>query len=422
VGEPLLDSLVTIDGAPLLLTGRAGTGKSTIIRAVHEAALQRRYKVAICAPTGRAAVQVGGSTIHRLFGFPLRLLAEKDARESAKLRVLKHLDTLIVDEVSMVRADVLHAMDRALRLARSCDAPFGGLPTLLVGDPGQLPPVVSDPGLREFFESGNPFRSHHFWGGPSFEDYGCRHRELQLVHRQRDSKLVEVLSRIRDGSVDRADLAGLGTVMDSVQASRAGWTVLCGGKARAESINAERLAEIPGPVSRYEARVTNRLRPETMPAPMILETKPQARVMVVHNSPDGSYINGTTGTVVGCKDQSVVVQLDHGAVHEIEPHTWTEYEYTYDPLTRRIAVKAAGEFTQIPLIPAYALTIHRSQGLTLDRVCVDLHQRIFEHGQFYVAVSRVRTAEGLAFTRCPSPNDNLVDPDAFNYQRLVVPV
>jgi hypothetical protein len=420
LGEPLLDMLPALNGSPVLLTGRAGTGKSTVIRAVYEAASARRRKVAICAPTGRAAVQVGGSTIHRLFGFPLRLIDESDAQKSGRLKVLRHLDMLIVDEVSMVRADVLHAMDRALKLARRSEAPFGGALVLLVGDPGQLPPVVADPHLVEFFQSGNPFRSHHFWGSPRFEEMGCRHRELRVVHRQSHPHFVELLSQIRNDTIEARDMAELGRVMDSVKASREGWTVLCGGRARAERINAERLSELPGAVRTYQGQVTGRVRPEMMPAPLVLETKPGARVMIVQNSPDGGYFNGTTGIVMGLGDASIRVQLDNGSVHDITPHTWTEFEYTYDPAERRIRVQEAGTFQQLPLIPAYALTIHHSQGLTLDRVCIDLNQRIFEHGQFYVAVSRVRTQEGLAFTRPPQLTDNLVDTEAFQFRRLVV--
>ncbi len=393
----------------VFVTGRAGTGKSTIL---NHLSFHTSKIIAVCAPTGVAALNVGGQTIHSLLRLPTGVIADHDLDQPAELKkMLAAIDTLVLDEVSMVSADLMDAIDRSLRQARGRKHdPFGGVQIIMFGDPYQLPPVPPrDPHERAYFA--DTYRSLWFFDAKVWLDTPLTAIELVEVHRQKDDRFKQILGAVRYGEVT-ADMAEeLNSAGARVAPEDA--LTLATTNATVARINASRLAKITGDPMRAVAEVNGEFRENTYPADEVLELKPGAQVMFLRNDPDGRWVNGTIGTVSRVSG-TVWVEVDHEEF-EVEPTVWERYRYRYDAETKKLEKEVVAEFEQFPLRLAWAVTVHKSQGHTYDQAIVDLGPRAFTAGQTYVALSRVRSLEGLYLQRPLQPRDVIVDPNVTRF-------
>jgi len=400
----------------LFITGRAGTGKSTLLRALRAAGAEN---MAIVAPTGLAAVNVGGQTIHSFFSLPPKLILPEDIRRSRNGGVMRKLDFLVIDEVSMVRADLMHGIDLALRLNRGRQRdPFGGLRLLLFGDLHQLPPVVQEGEVAAYLDEtyGGPF----FFGVPALmEGAGTQRIELQHVFRQRDEALLQVLNSIREGNAGTQELSLLNERVRPIRTLSEGdpYVILTPTNQAAQRINTAFLSAIPGEAFTYPASVTGEFNPAASPTDPTLVLKAGAKVILLRNDGERRWVNGTIARVARLEEKRIWVEIA-GKEHEVEPAAWENRRYAYDRAQEKVVETIAGTFRQFPLRLAWALTIHKSQGLTLDKVYIDLGRGTFAHGQTYVALSRCRTLDGLALARPITENDVLFDPAATRYRDI----
>jgi ATP-dependent DNA helicase PIF1 len=404
----------------LFVTGRAGTGKSTLLRCIRDLV---PGEMAIVAPTGLAAVNVGGQTIHSFFGFPPRLIQHGDIRRSRNGRLMRRLKFLVIDEVSMVRSDIMWAIDQSLRVNRGRPRePFGGVRLAMFGDLHQLPPVIDEAEVASHLESehGGPF---FFSIGALREGAGTALVELTHVFRQKDESLIRVLNQIREGEADEDDLAILNDRVHPIRTLAEGepYIILTPTNAAARRINLAYLEALPAAARTFQAGVSGDFNESAQPTEQTLVLKVGAKVMLLRNDTDRRWVNGTIARVSRLEDDRVWVEID-GSEHEIERVAWENRRYAYDNAEEKIVETVAGTFRQFPLRLAWALTIHKSQGLTLDKVYIDLGRGTFAHGQAYVALSRCRTLEGLAFARPLRPTDILFDPAAMGYRQAFEPL
>ena len=413
--QAALDFIQDDDGH-LFVTGRAGTGKSTLLRAIRDMLPQ---EMVILAPTGLAAVNIGGQTIHSFFGLPPRLIRPEDIKRSRNGRVMRRLEFIIIDEVSMVRSDLMWAIDQSLRLNRGrAREPFGGCRLILFGDLHQLPPVVQEAEVAEHLES--------TYGGPFFfsvsslnEGSGTALIELNQVFRQSDEDLISVLNRIRDGDVDEADLECLNQRVSPIRTLSEGdpYVILTPTNAAAQRINFAYLDALSTEPRAYEANLTGEFNQSAQPTDTKLILKTGAKVIMLRNDPDRRWVNGTIARVSRLTEDRVWIEIS-GREHEIEPVAWEQRRYAFDKTAEKVVETVSGTFTQFPLRLAWALTIHKSQGLTLERAYIDLGRGTFAHGQAYVALSRCVSLEGLALARPLRPHDILFDRSALQYRDL----
>jgi ATP-dependent exoDNAse (exonuclease V) alpha subunit len=403
-------------GGNLFVTGRAGTGKSTLLKALRDAYADR---MVVLAPTGLAAINIGGQTIHSFFGFPPRLIQASDIKRSRNGRVMRKLEFLVIDEASMVRSDLMWAIDQAMRVNRGRPRePFGGARVLLFADLHQLPPVVQDPEvLAHLIEShGSPF---FFLIDALREGNGTALLELDQIFRQTDDDLIRVLNAVRDGNVSDADLAFINTRVSPIRTLAEGepYVILTTTNAAAKRINGRYLDALPERAVRFNATITGDFNAHIEPADPALELKPGAKVMMLRNDPDKRWVNGTIARVSRVTDKQVFVEIG-AREHEVEPVAWEHRRYAFDQSEEKIVETVAGTFKQLPLRLAWALTIHKAQGMTLDKVYVDLGTGTFVHGQTYVALSRCRTMEGLALARPLTRRDVLFESEALRYREV----
>jgi len=413
--EAAIDHLRAGEGH-LFITGRAGTGKSTLLRALSELVAE---PMAVVAPTGLAAVNVGGQTIHSFFGLPPRLLGPDDIRRSRNGGVMRKLKLLVIDEVSMVRSDLMWAIDQSLRVNRGRPRePFGGIRLVMFGDLHQLPPVVQENEVADHLETrhGGPF----FFSVPALsEGAGTVRLELTQVFRQEEGALLDVLNRIREGEVGQDELDVLNERVSPIRTLDEGdpYVILTPTNAAANRINAAFLRALPGAGKSYAAQVTGEFGQTAQPTETTLTLKVGAKVMLLRNDADRRWVNGSIARVTRLGEESVHVDVD-GREFEIEPVAWESRRYAYDQSAQKIVETVAGTFKQLPLRLAWALTIHKSQGLTLDKVYIDLGRGTFAHGQAYVALSRCRSLEGLSLARPLRPEDVLFDQAVLGYREV----
>jgi ATP-dependent exoDNAse (exonuclease V) alpha subunit len=404
----------------LFVTGRAGTGKSTLLVAL-KGLLDD--DAAVLAPTGLAAVNVGGQTIHAFFGLPPRLIRPDDIRRGRNGRVMRRLKFLIIDEVSMVRSDLMWAVDQCLRVNRGRPRePFGGVRLALFGDLHQLPPVIDEAEVAEHLESqyGGPF----FFSLPALrEGAGTALIELLEVFRQKDAALRDVLNRIREGDAGDDELRVLNERVHPIRTLAEGeaYVILTPTNAAAARINAAYLAALPGQAQPFKAAVTGEFNRAAQPTEEVLLLKRGAKVMLLRNDSERRWVNGTIARISRLEGERVFIAVGDDE-HEVEQVSWETRRYAYDQAAEKIVETVAGTFRQLPLRLAWALTIHKSQGLTLDRVYIDLGRGTFAHGQAYVALSRCRTLAGLTLARRLRPSDILFDPAALGYRRHFAPL
>jgi ATP-dependent DNA helicase PIF1 len=393
----------------IFVTGRAGTGKSTLL---NHLSWHTSKQVVICAPTGVAALNVGGQTIHSLFRLPIGVIADHEIEQSRELRkLLGTLDTIVIDEVSMVNADLLDAVDRSMRQARQRPhEAFGGAQVVLFGDPYQLAPVPGDADERAYFE--DQYRSMWFFDAKVWSEADLRIYELSVIHRQHEDEFKYMLNAVRHGRVT-AEIAKRLNDTGARPAPTDGAITLATTNSTVTRINASELAKLPGRALTARAEVSGEFGGRSYPADESLELKVGAQVMFLRNDSDQRWVNGSIGTVTKI-DSTVWVEVD-GETHQVQPAVWEKYRYSYSAVTKSLKKDIVAEFTQFPLRLAWAVTIHKSQGKTYDRAIVDLGQRSFAPGQTYVALSRISELDGLYLTRPLRPSDIIVDENVLRF-------
>jgi len=397
----------------MLLTGRAGTGKSTLLTYFRD---HTKKKVVILAPTGVAAVNVEGQTIHSFFHFKpnvtLASIKRKKKAEKDKPTIYKKLTTIVIDEVSMVRADLLDCIDKFLRLNGPDEKqPFGGVQMIFIGDLYQLPPVVTS-AERDIFKSHYP--TPYFFSAKVFNQVNIEYVELDKVYRQKDDEFVRLLNTIRNRSVTDEDLAKFNQRCDPQFEAPPGsfYLSLTSTNALADTINEKRLTELQGKVWKATGRIEGDFGKEYLPTAVDLKLKKGSQIMLLNNDSLGQWINGTIGKIRKFEqnddgDNVIVAELDNGDTVSISPYTWKIYRFFLK--NEELRSEEVGSFTQYPVRLAFAVTIHKSQGKTFENVVIDVGRGTFAHGQMYVALSRCTTLNGIILKQPLKKNHILMD-------------
>ncbi len=427
-------NLITNTNRSVFLTGKAGTGKSTFLRFICENTVK---KYVILAPTGIAAVNVGGMTIHSFFKMPLKPLLPDDVDFSPnrirktlkypkdKVKIIKELDLIIIDEISMVRADMIDFIDKVLRVySGNMREPFGGKQLLLVGDVFQLEPVVTSD-MRPLLQ--RAYNQYFFFNANAFKKIDIVSIELKKIYRQTDSQFISVLDRIRINKTTKEDLEAINArcVQENNDKKDDFVITLATRRDTVDIINERHLAELETEVFLYEGEIDGVFPLQNLPTSQNLELKKGAQVIFIKNDKDGRWINGTIGKIEYCGVESVTVELENGEIHTIEPAQWENMQYTYDEKEKRIKEVVLGTFKQFPLKLAWALTVHKSQGLTFNKIIVDFSGGAFSSGQTYVALSRCTSLEGITLCQRLSQRDIIVNSmvvefsKKFNDQELI---
>ncbi len=396
----------------VFLTGRAGTGKSTLLQLIARAG---NKKTAVVAPTGIAALNVRGQTIHSFFRLPPKLIQPKDVRKVFPNRLYQNVELLIVDEVSMVRADLMDGIDRFLRINRGNGNPFGGVQILLVGDLFQLPPVLSSREERQVFQ--NIYSSPYFFSARVFQEgFEFETVELQKVFRQKEKRFLDLLHAVRSNAVDYDILEELNSryLPDFQPPEDTHYITLTARNITANRINRQELNKLPSKAYQFEAKITGTVKPSAYPTEKTLTLKEGAQIMFIRNDPDRRYVNGSIGKVVSIQDGKVEVEIrenEQETRFELEPYLWEIIKYKVDPQNpKELEEEVIGSFEQFPIKLAWAVTIHKAQGKTFDRAIIDFGHGAFEYGQAYVALSRCRKLDELVLRQKLRPRDIMTDP------------
>lgn len=412
----------------IFLTGKAGTGKSTFLRYI---TAHTRKKYVVLAPTGIAAVNVGGVTLHSFFRIPFKPIVPGDPdfapnriKERMKypgslVKLIRELELIIIDEISMVRADIIDFVDLLLRTySGNQREPFGGKQLLFVGDVFQLEPVLTGDMrdiLRKFY------RDAFFFSAHAFDRINLVPIELRKIYRQSQGEFVELLDRIRMGAATAADISRLNSrcvaLSLPVEGEEKPTMTLASRRDMVDQINESRLEAIDKPVFTFIGEIKKDFPENSLPTDLELSLKEGAQVVFIKNSPDRFWVNGTIGTVTTITQDLLEVRLENGEIHEVEPEKWSNIKYSFDEKTNKIIETELGSFTQYPVKLAWALTIHKSQGLTFNNVIIDLGRGAFTGGQTYVALSRCRSFEGLTLRSTVAERDIFVNPAILNFSR-----
>lgn len=411
--------IVEETGANLFLTGRAGTGKTTFLKKLRE---KTSKQMVVLAPTGVAAINASGNTLHSFFQLPFapyipgKGFVTNDKKylnmSRQKKRLISSLSLLVIDEISMVRPDMLDAIDAILRRLRNSSRPFGGLQLLLIGDLRQLPPVVKDAEwemLREHYST------PYFFESQALKRAGFKTVELSVVYRQSDAAFLDILNAIRDGKATEETLAALNRrcIPGFNPGDQEGYIRLTTHNRSAAAINEGRLAALPTPAFAYDAEISGEFAESAFPADRRLCLKEGAQVMFIKNDVGATrrYYNGLIGTVVSLSEEKICVQpLGSDETIEVEPAEWENTRYVVNEATGAVMQETTGTFRQYPLQLAWAITIHKSQGLTFDRAIIDATHS-FAAGQTYVALSRCRSLEGMVLDSPVPPGAIIIDRD-----------
>lgn len=396
----------------IFVTGGAGTGKSTFIKWIEKV---YSGKVAIAAPTGIAALTVSGMTIHRLCKLPPAWIVDADIKIDPK-SVIPKIEILIIDEVSMVNANLLDAIDKFCKLQRKNQQPFGGLTIIMVGDLFQLPPVVTSstqPLFQREYDSAKFFAAHCV---SNISPVGV---ELSSPFRQKDETLIRLLTNIREGIELQNTINEFNSLCKITLEAPAGAVHLAPRNRDVEAINTVELNKLPGPQFTFESKLTGKFSEKQLPAPETVNIRNGAQVVMLCNSKE--WVNGNVGVVTRATRESVVVKLiETGKSVVVKPHVWNNYEYAYNEKEKKVERNVVGTFTQLPLSLAWAMTIHKSQGLTLDKVHLNLTGGgAFETGQTYVALSRCRLISSITLAKKLTVSDVLVDLEAIDFYRAI---
>lgn len=420
-------NLISYTQRSVFMTGKAGTGKSTFLRYITE---HTKKNYVVLAPTGIAAVNVGGVTMHSFFRIPFKPLLPDDpdfavdrlkqrmkySREHQKL--IRSLDLIIIDEISMVRADIIDFMDKLLRVYTGKRfEPFGGKQLLLVGDIFQLEPVVTSD-MRDILSRyyPNPF----FFSARAFNEFPLIPIELKKIYRQTDREFISLLDRVRVGAPTNVDLDTLRAHVDPLAECGDDDFVMTLASRRdmVDNINDTQLGRLKTKKITYTGEIEDLFPESALPAPMQLTLKVGAQVVFVRNDRDRRWVNGTLGKVYSATPTRLEIELENGKRHVVSIELWENMEYTYDEASHKVIEKVIGLYKQYPLRLAWALTVHKSQGLTFNKVIIDLGRGAFSSGQSYVALSRCTGLDGLTLRSPLTARDIFVNPAITGYTRL----
>jgi ATP-dependent DNA helicase PIF1 len=395
----------------IFITGKAGTGKSTLLRYFKQNT-KKRY--AVLAPTGIAAINVAGQTIHSFFRFPPRPINPDDiqvVQNAQKRKLYEALDTIVIDEVSMVRSDMMDGIDRFMRRnGRNRSLPFGGAQMIFIGDLFQLPPVVADREEAKMFT--DRWDSPYFFDAHVFREIEMQTVELEKIYRQSDQSFINLLNAVRVNSSSDGFIEEINRRYNPefIPNENEYFITLTTTNAIAADINEERLNLLPTELKEFKGRIEGNFKRQDAPTDLTLYLKENAQVMFVKNDKDKRWVNGTIGKVRGIRGRTIEVEIGGRYRHTVEPVTWEIVKYRYDEERQRIITEVTGSFTQYPLKLAWAVTIHKSQGKTFDKVIINLGNGAFAHGQLYVALSRCRTLNGITLKSRVKTSDVIVDP------------
>lgn len=413
----------------LFLTGKAGTGKSTFMR--HIAATIKKKHI-ILAPTGIAAINAGGSTLHSFFKLPFHPLLPNDKRYSnrnirdtlkyngEKTKLLREVELIIIDEISMVRADIIDFIDKVLRIYnRNMREPFGGKQLLLVGDIYQLEPVIKEEErqlLRPFYPS------NFFFDAQVFREMQLIAVELKKVYRQRDAQFITLLDHIRTSHVSDSDLRLLNAQVNAEIGAEAGRLsiTLSGRRDTVDYINEKQLNTLPDQPTIFYGHIEGEFPESSLPTPMELEVKTGAQVLFIKNDKERRWVNGTLGTIIGFGDEEdgiIYVRTEDGRDFDVQREIWSNVRYTFNEKEQKIEEEEIGSYQQFPLRLAWAITVHKSQGLTFNNVKIDFTGGVFAGGQTYVALSRCTSLQGISLQE-PIRRENIfVRTEVTNFAR-----
>ena len=428
--------LINYTRRSVFLTGKAGTGKSTFLRYIVE---NIRKKTVVLAPTGIAAVNVGGQTLHSFFKIPLkpilptdpdfaiRTLRKRMKYSSSHIKLLRQLDLIIIDEISMVRADIIDFIDKILRVyCHNMREPFGGKQLLLVGDIFQLEPVVTGD-ARDVLA--HYYNAPYFFNALAFNELAIVPIELRKVYRQDDADFISLLDRVRAGQPAETDIRRLNAkLIPSEQVDRlsADMTMtIASRRDMVDHINERHLNELKTPEIVYKGIIKGDFPMNALPTDLELSLKVGAQIVFIKNSPDRRWVNGTLGIVDSLSDEKICVRLEQGNVVEVEPEVWGNIKYQYNEEKGTVDEIELGSYMQFPVKLAWALTIHKSQGLTFNKVIIDIGRGAFTGGQTYVALSRCRSFDGISLCSTLNMRDIFVNrhiidfASRFNNQKLI---
>lgn len=394
-GEPMLShsneeilTFIEKSGRNIFLTGRAGTGKSTLLRSLRN---RTKKKAVVLAPTGVAALNVQGQTIHSFFKFKPGITVD-DVYKKKDNKIYKEIDTLIIDEISMVRADLFDCIDIFMRMnGRDQYAPFGGVQVVVIGDLFQLPPVARGSELSIF---SNIYESLFFFDSYCFNRSKFVMIELSHVHRQKDKEFIEILDSIRRNTINSKQLTKINqrnqSAIDTDSAIH-----LVSTNVMADRINYDKLKQIESKEREYKGFCSGNFNDNELPTKKELFLKRGAQVMLLNNDQKKRWVNGDVATVLSMSNSSIDIEFSDGRIEEVEKHSWEKYAFMIDERTGKISTEVVGTFMQFPIKLAWAITIHKGQGKTYDKVIVDFGSGTFASGQAYVALSRCRSLDGL---------------------------
>jgi ATP-dependent DNA helicase PIF1 len=388
----------------LFITGNAGTGKSTLLEYFKENA---EKKVAILAPTGVAALNVEGQTIHSFFLIPPNITPDKvlEHKLSAKrIKLIKSLDMIIIDEASMLRADLLDCIDVSLRhYGHDGSVPFGGIQMVFIGDLYQLPPVVAGAQEKEMFQT--HYSSPYFFSAKCMEYLDIGFLELEKIYRQTDREFINLLNSVRDNSINSKGIKFLNQRYDPTVEDENLVITLTTTNAAADEKNLRELEKLNTNQSTHNGEIEGEFSRRSLPTLKKLELKVGAQVMLLNNDTAKRWVNGSIGKIIKIsfdemeEDDVLTVALNNGKTVKISKHSWNIHKYFFNEKTQKIDTEIVGSFYQFPLRLAWAVTIHKSQGKTFDKVIIDIGRGTFAHGQIYVALSRCTSLEGITLKK-----------------------